>query len=162
MRWLKRRRRKRKPVFPDHLGRIFVDLPCKTCGYNLRGLSFEGACPECGSPVADTIDDTPAPLPQQTLQRARLASLCLIVPVALLLLGGLGYSLISERFLFMSRDPAKAFPLLLSALWVVKVAELLSLLLAIYAQFILSRPPPALVNRVKVMVVVSFSQICHC
>lgn len=27
------------------------DLPCRTCGYNLRGLSPRGECPECQTPV---------------------------------------------------------------------------------------------------------------
>lgn len=31
------------------------DVPCVTCGYNLRGLTPEGACPECASPVAGSI-----------------------------------------------------------------------------------------------------------
>jgi hypothetical protein len=31
------------------------DLPCVVCGYNLRGLSIRGVCPECGSGVRATI-----------------------------------------------------------------------------------------------------------
>lgn len=31
------------------------DLPCARCGYNQRGLSILGACPECGLPVKATI-----------------------------------------------------------------------------------------------------------
>jgi len=31
------------------------DLPCASCGYNLRGLSVRGNCPECGVPVRATI-----------------------------------------------------------------------------------------------------------
>jgi len=27
------------------------DLPCENCGYNLRGLSMGGRCPECGDPI---------------------------------------------------------------------------------------------------------------
>lgn len=27
---------------------IADDLPCRRCGYNLRGISSEGCCPECG------------------------------------------------------------------------------------------------------------------
>jgi len=27
------------------------DTPCRKCGYNLRGLSSDGCCPECGTPV---------------------------------------------------------------------------------------------------------------
>lgn len=31
---------------------ILDDRPCTECGYNLRGLSASGVCPECGSPVS--------------------------------------------------------------------------------------------------------------
>lgn len=31
------------------------DLPCAGCGYNLRGLTRDGRCPECGAPVADSL-----------------------------------------------------------------------------------------------------------
>jgi hypothetical protein len=31
------------------------DLPCVVCGYNLRGLSIRGVCPECGVGVRATI-----------------------------------------------------------------------------------------------------------
>jgi hypothetical protein len=27
---------------------IETDIPCEACGYNLRGLSYTGRCPECG------------------------------------------------------------------------------------------------------------------
>jgi len=30
---------------------IAHDVPCHRCAYNLRGLSREGRCPECGAPV---------------------------------------------------------------------------------------------------------------
>jgi hypothetical protein len=36
-----------------HLG---GDLQCLSCGYNLRGLSRDGRCPECGHAVAETIN----------------------------------------------------------------------------------------------------------
>jgi MFS family permease len=28
-----------------------MDIACRKCGYNLRGLSTDGRCPECGTPV---------------------------------------------------------------------------------------------------------------
>ena len=31
---------------------IADDLPCRRCGYNLRGLAPDGVCPECATPVA--------------------------------------------------------------------------------------------------------------
>jgi hypothetical protein len=30
---------------------IVADTPCRRCGYNLRGLSKDGQCPECGAPI---------------------------------------------------------------------------------------------------------------
>ena len=31
------------------------DFECDDCRYNLRGLSRLGNCPECGSPIAESI-----------------------------------------------------------------------------------------------------------
>lgn len=31
------------------------DLPCARCGYNLRAQAQDGACPECGAPVAEAL-----------------------------------------------------------------------------------------------------------
>ncbi len=40
-------------VNADGLASVVVDsdLLCRTCGYNLRGLSLRGECPECRTPV---------------------------------------------------------------------------------------------------------------
>jgi hypothetical protein len=35
---------------------VETDAACIFCGYNLRGLSTEGRCPECGEEVAETIE----------------------------------------------------------------------------------------------------------
>lgn len=35
---------------------IARDLPCITCGYNLRGLESTGYCPECGTLIQRSID----------------------------------------------------------------------------------------------------------
>ncbi|MBB6430905.1 hypothetical protein [Algisphaera agarilytica] len=40
----------------DADGRIAVDLPCVSCGYLLRTLPPDGSCPECGKPVAETLE----------------------------------------------------------------------------------------------------------
>ena len=39
----------------DGEGRVASDLPCSTCGYNLRMLAVAGICPECGAPVQRSI-----------------------------------------------------------------------------------------------------------
>jgi hypothetical protein len=31
------------------------DIPCRKCSYNLRGLSIEGRCPECGLPIGLSV-----------------------------------------------------------------------------------------------------------
>jgi len=36
------------PQLLDPAGAIGADVPCRRCNYNLRGLSPEGKCPECG------------------------------------------------------------------------------------------------------------------
>ncbi|MFM9996560.1 MAG: hypothetical protein ACKVU4_12265 [Phycisphaerales bacterium] len=49
------------PVDPSTIGlysegvRLLDDRPCLRCGYNLRGLMDTGMCPECGSPVRDSL-----------------------------------------------------------------------------------------------------------
>jgi hypothetical protein len=35
---------------------INLDVPCASCGYNLRGLSSDGKCPECGASVARSLE----------------------------------------------------------------------------------------------------------
>jgi hypothetical protein len=36
----------------DAQGRIAEDLPCRACGYNLRGHARDALCPECSTPVS--------------------------------------------------------------------------------------------------------------
>ncbi len=40
----------------DNPSRILTDLPCAECGYNLRYMSCDGRCPECNTPVVDSLD----------------------------------------------------------------------------------------------------------
>jgi len=39
---------------PIQSSTIDSDLPCRECGYNLRGLMGSGACPECGHAIAES------------------------------------------------------------------------------------------------------------
>lgn len=39
------------PLVPGEPARVEADLPCRRCGYSLKGLSRDGVCPECGAPV---------------------------------------------------------------------------------------------------------------
>ena len=45
-------RRQLAQLGATHIG---YDLPCRTCRYNLRTLSAAGKCPECGTPVKNSI-----------------------------------------------------------------------------------------------------------
>jgi len=42
-------------VRKEMTGPITEDLPCRHCGYNLRGLSEIGACPECGTAIGRSL-----------------------------------------------------------------------------------------------------------
>jgi len=39
----------------DQAGRIDADIPCRKCGYNLRGLLPDGVCPECATAVGRSL-----------------------------------------------------------------------------------------------------------
>lgn len=39
----------------DAQGRLDEDVPCRDCGYSLRGLELEGNCPECHAPVRRSV-----------------------------------------------------------------------------------------------------------
>lgn len=45
-------------------------MHCRRCGYDLKGLSASGRCPECGLPIADTITQLVDPA-ASTLPRLR-------------------------------------------------------------------------------------------
>jgi hypothetical protein len=47
--------RRRLPDVLDPAGAIATDIPCHACSYNLRGLTLDHRCPECGSPVSVSI-----------------------------------------------------------------------------------------------------------
>jgi uncharacterized repeat protein (TIGR04138 family) len=39
----------------SELPTIDSDVPCAACGYNLRGLVFDGRCPECGLDIIHSL-----------------------------------------------------------------------------------------------------------
>jgi hypothetical protein len=71
------------------LPRLDVDLACRSCGYDLRGVAVDGRCPECGTPalasVLDRADHAAARLPP--LDRPWLAGAALATCVASLSAG---------------------------------------------------------------------------
>jgi len=40
---------------PDAGAVVSDDMPCARCGYNVRGLTYDGRCPECFTPVARSV-----------------------------------------------------------------------------------------------------------
>ena len=43
------------PGLIDAAGNLVSEIPCRKCGYALRGLNLAGRCPECGSAVGLSI-----------------------------------------------------------------------------------------------------------
>jgi hypothetical protein len=43
------------PLPVDQSGTLIEDVPCRRCGYNLRGLHHESRCPECGTPIGLSV-----------------------------------------------------------------------------------------------------------
>jgi hypothetical protein len=76
------------------------DAPCRKCSYNLRGLTYGGRCPECGTPVGLSIhgDLLRYSDPEWLLKLARGLSFILwgiLVAIVVGIVGG-----------FVSNDPA--------------------------------------------------------
>ncbi len=70
---------------------ITEDLACKHCGHNLRTLSTDAVCPECGTPIDYTLrgyylKHSPSPW----LRRVARGPLLLIIATALVALGTIG------------------------------------------------------------------------
>lgn len=67
-----------------------TDVPCLRCGYNLRGLQPEGACPECGTPIVRALRGNlliySAPEYVAKLHRGLL---CILLAIVTLVGGGL-------------------------------------------------------------------------
>ena len=45
-----------QPVTLAQVARIGIDVPCISCGYNLRSLPMSGRCPECNSEIDATLN----------------------------------------------------------------------------------------------------------
>ncbi len=53
---------------------IVADTPCIGCGYNVRSMELTAMCPECGTPVAATLDGGLRHAPEDYLRRMVLAT----------------------------------------------------------------------------------------
>ncbi|MCH8251137.1 MAG: hypothetical protein IID36_01655 [Planctomycetes bacterium] len=66
------------------------DYPCAHCGYNLRGLSPEGSCPECATPVAQSLrGDLLEHADREWLERLRFGTTLLLWHIGLSIVGGI-------------------------------------------------------------------------
>lgn len=62
---------------PTQAAVVPSDLKCTKCSYNLRGLSTEGLCPECGTPLAGSPSPyPPVVVPPGTVEADQTCSRC--------------------------------------------------------------------------------------
>jgi hypothetical protein len=67
-------------VTTDDAARIEFDLSCRSCGYVLRGVAVEDACPECGAPASSSLrDDLLVFAPARVRRRLRAGASILLV-----------------------------------------------------------------------------------
>ncbi|MEM1424869.1 MAG: hypothetical protein AAGH64_12820, partial [Planctomycetota bacterium] len=89
------------------------ELPCVTCGYELRGLSVRDACPECGTGVRATILAVVDPLADE-LAPMRAPSLTGVLIVSWALSSSIGvWLIVAVRLL----DGVRALGLRAPELW---------------------------------------------
>jgi hypothetical protein len=119
------------------------DVPCIGCGYNLRGLTGTGRCPECGTALYPSVvrhrnrrRPLPPPDPRWARQVAEgaLLSLVAFALAGVLILAPQDWYVMPYQFAPSSRSPGRAALLGVAATaWV----------LAWYSAWKLTRQPPA-------------------
>jgi hypothetical protein len=82
------------PIQLDAAGHLDADLKCIRCGYNLRGLPANGACPECGTAVGrsflgDLLQFSPPEWVDQLAGGMNWILVGVVVSIVVSLLGGL-------------------------------------------------------------------------
>ena len=91
------------PIEPPHLSQ-HTDLPCVRCAYSLTGLPLDAVCPECGTPISNTITgdrlefadaDYLASLTKGATLLNR-ATTCILVLIISLLLLAIGFAIAWE------------------------------------------------------------------
>jgi hypothetical protein len=112
----------------DASGTIVVDVVCRRCGYNVRGLKLDGRCPECGTPIGLSVSgDLLRFADPGWVEKLALGTRCILWGLAVAVL----FSLISRYVLtFVS-------PVLIRSLGLVGV------LLAFYGTWLLTERDPS-------------------
>jgi hypothetical protein len=85
------------PAFLDPPGvSLERDVPCRKCGYNLRGLLPEGRCPECGTAVGYSLQgDLLRFMSPDWVGTLRSGARTIILGVAVIILGIVGLLLLT-------------------------------------------------------------------
>jgi len=60
------------------------DVPCRNCGFNLRGLSEDGRCPECGAPIWNSVQEDLLVYSSKSYLTSLYRGVCCILIAALL------------------------------------------------------------------------------
>lgn len=126
----------------DTDGRISENLHCRGCGYNLRGLRAEGACPECDVSIALSIREGllryADPDWLERLARGALTVLVSYIAITVVSMFG-GFA----SMLLMNFGP-RAFRFALGVLTIISVAISLVIVLGVWW---LTTPEPAMRDR---------------
>jgi hypothetical protein len=99
---------------------INLDVPCASCGYNLRGLAGNGQCPECGASVARSLEIHLNPIMPAQIWWARivlagLVTWMVLTPVCLCVVLFMGRSYPNLAFMWMNYPGPK--------LWAVPIIQ---------------------------------------
>ncbi|MEC9373352.1 MAG: hypothetical protein VYC34_05880 [Planctomycetota bacterium] len=82
------------------------DVPCISCGYNLRGMAPASTCPECNAPVEDSLRGDIQRLGVHAIRRIRLG---LALAAAALVLATLAAGAIAWELSFPFATPTEAW-----------------------------------------------------
>ncbi len=117
--------------------KIRIDIPCRACGYSLRSLALDQACPECGVAVSASVPSNGLVF-SNSRWLVRVARGCLFLPVTLFvaIACGMGLGFIEEWMLQPAQRVEWRFQLIVGAFQVAVTV------LLVYAFWMLTLPEP--------------------